>query len=375
MKEIILGGQTLVTGSGSLEHLAAVPARRAVIVTGGSSMIKTGVVAKIEKLLQAQGCATLVHAGVPANPDTEAVLAGVAQMRPFAPDLVIAVGGGSALDAAKVMTLFTEYPGLDFAAALAGALPAARKAIRLVAIPSTSGTGSEVTKVAVVTFRDQNLKIGLRTPAFIPDIAILDADLTLTMPPNVVAETGMDALTHAVECYINRNIDDFTGPMAAGAAAGLLEHLPVSYRDKTIDSREKVHNFQSLAGLAFGNVGLGAAHGIAHSLGGLWNLGHGLVNAILLPHVLEYNARDPWVGDRIRRLAAACGVPDLIAAIRGLNQTLGIPASLRAAGIDEQTFTAALPELVAGSMQGATRVNPVPVTPAEMEALLRRVYA
>ncbi|MDR7866852.1 MAG: iron-containing alcohol dehydrogenase [Sporomusaceae bacterium] len=374
MKENILGGQSLVFGRGSLEHLSTIPARRAVIVTGGSSMLKHGVVAKIEKILQAKGCATLVHAGVPANPDTAAVLAGVAAMRPFAPDLVVAVGGGSALDAAKVMTLFTEYPDLDFAAALAGTMPAKRQAIRLVAIPSTSGTGSEVTKAAVVTFHDQNLKIGLRSTAFIPDIAILDADLTLTMPPNVVAETGMDALTHALECYINRNIDDFTGPMAAGAAAGLLEYLPLSYRDKTIESREKVHHFQSLAGLAFGNVGLGAAHGIAHSLGGLWNLGHGLVNAILLPHVLEFNARDPWVSGRIKHLAAICGVPDLVAAIHALNSTLGIPASIRAAGVDEQTFAAALPQLVAGSMLGATRVNPVPVTPAEMEALLKRVY-
>jgi alcohol dehydrogenase class IV len=374
MKELYFGGQPLVAGRGSLDRLAAIDARRAVIVTGGSSMIKHGVVAKIEKILQAKGCATLVHAGVPANPDTAAVLAGVAKMRPFAPDLVIAVGGGSALDAAKVMALFTEYPDLDFTAALAGTLPAERRAIRLVAIPSTSGTGSEVTKVAVITFHDQNLKIGLRTTAFIPDIAILDADITLTMPPNVVAETGMDALTHAVECYINRGIDDFTGPMAAGAVAGLFEYLPISFCDKTIDSREKVHHFQALAGLAFNNVGLGASHGIAHALGGLWDLGHGLANAILLPHVLEFNARDPWVKNRLDRLAAAIGAADFAAAVRALNKPLGIPASLRDAGIARETFDAALPQLVAGSLLGATRVNPVPVTPAEMEALLRRIY-
>jgi alcohol dehydrogenase class IV len=374
MKELYLGGRSLVCGRGSLDHLATLAARRACIVTGGSSMLKHGVVAKIEKILQANGCATMVHAGVPANPDTAAVLAGVAKMRPFAPDLVIAVGGGSALDAAKVITLFTEYPDLDFAAALAGTLPAARRAIRLVAVPSTSGTGSEVTKVAVVTFHDQNLKIGLRTPAFIPDLAILDADITLTMPPNVVAETGMDALTHAVECYTNRAIDDFTGPMALGAAAGLFEYLPISFRDKTLDSREKVHHFQALAGLAFNNVGLGAAHGIAHALGGLWDLGHGLANAILLPHVLEFNARDPWVRSQLDRLAAAAGAADFAAAVRGLGKTLGIPASLRDLGIARETFDAALPQLVAGSLLGATRVNPVPVTPAEMEALLRRVY-
>ena len=374
MKELLLGGQALVIGRGSLDHLGTLAARRAFIVTGGSSMIKSGVIARIEAILQPTGCVTQLHAGVGANPDTDAVLAGVAAMRAFAPDTVIAVGGGSAIDAAKVMTLFCDHPGLDFAAALAGTLPDRRKSVRFVAIPSTSGTGSEVTKVSVVTFREKNIKIGLRTPAFIPDVAILDADLTLTMPPNVVAETGLDAVTHAVECYINRAIDDFTGPMAAAATAGLFEYLPISYRDKTVESREKVHNYQCLAGLAFGNVGLGASHGIAHAFGGRYGLGHGLLNAILLPHVLEYNARDSWVEGRLRHLAAAVGAADFVAAVRALAGELDVPASIQAAGLAEQDFEADLPELVEASFQGATRVNPVAISPAEMKALLRRAY-
>lgn len=372
MKELILGGQALVIGRGSLDHLGTLKTRRAFLVTGGSSMVQTGVIARIEAILHGHGCVTALHSGVPANPDTYDIMTGVAAMRAFAPDTVIAVGGGSALDAAKVMSLFCDQPGLDFAAALAGSLPARRGSLGLVAIPSTSGTGSEVTKAAVVTFRDQNLKIGLRTPAFIPDIAILDADLTLTMPPHVVAETGLDALTHAVEAFTNRAIDDFTAPMAAGAVAGLFEYLPVSYREKTVASREKVHHFQCLAGLAFGNVGLGASHGIAHALGGWFNLGHGLLNAILLPHVIEYNARDPWVSGQLSRLAA--GAADFAAAVRGLADILGIPVSLRAAGIAEGDFAAALPRLVPNSLQGSTRVNPVPVSPQEMEALLWRTY-
>jgi len=374
LKELIFGGEALVIGRGALEHLRSLDFRRAFIVTGGASMIKGGVVAKIETMLQEKGCATLLYAGISPNPDTGAVLDGVAAMRRFGPDAVIAVGGGSSLDAAKVMALFYEYPALDFTDALAGRLPARRKAVRLVAVPSTSGTGSEVTKVAVVTFRDRDLKIGLRTPAFTPDIAILDAELTMTMPANIVAETGMDALTHAVECYINRGLDDFTAPLALAAAAGLCEYLPRSYRDKTIADREKVHHYQCLAGLAFNNVGLGAAHGIAHAVGGLFGLGHGLINAIVLPHVLAFNARDPWVKGQLDRLAREAGVADFVAAVRRLNQTIGIPASFRAAGVGEIDFAAGLSTLTANSLLGATRVNPVPFSADEMAALLQRAY-
>jgi alcohol dehydrogenase class IV len=375
MKELILGGQALIIGRGSLEHLATLEARRVFIVTGGSSMLKSGVIARIEALMRQKSAVTTVYSGIPANPDTQVVLAGAAQLRDFAPDLVIAVGGGSALDAAKAVSLFGEYPGLDFAAALAGNLPVRRQALRLVAIPSTSGTGSEVTKTAVITFRDRDLKVGLKTPAFIPDIAILDADLTLTMPAAVVAETGLDALTHAVEGYTNPAIDDFTAPMAVGAVAGLCEYLPDSYAEGTVASREKVHHYQALAGLVLGNVGVGASHGISHAIGGKFGLGHGLINAIVLPHVIDFNSRDSRVKALYARLAAAIGAADFAAAVRSLSGRLGVPASLAAAGLEADLFAAALPQLVANSLLGSTRVNPVAFTAGEMEALLRRAWA
>lgn len=375
MKELILGGQALVIGRGSLEHLATVEASRAFIVTGGASMLKSGVVGRIEAIMRQKGAVTAVHSGIPANPDTGIIQSGVAAMQAFAPDLIIAVGGGSALDAAKAIALFGEYPELDFAAALAGNLPGRRRAVRLVAIPSTSGTGSEVTKTAVITFRDRDLKVGLKTPAFIPDIAILDADLTLTMPAAVVAETGLDALTHAVEGFTNPAIDDFTGPMAVGAVAGLCEYLPVSYTEGTVASREKVHHFQALAGLVLGNVGVGASHGISHAVGGKFGLGHGLINAIVLPHVIDFNSRDNRVKAMYDRLAAAVGAADFAAVVRSLNARLAIPTSLAAAGLNADAFTAALPQLVANSLLGSTRVNPVPFTAGDMEALLRRAWA
>ncbi|HWR43381.1 iron-containing alcohol dehydrogenase [Sporomusa sp.] len=377
MKKLMLGGQAIITGRGSITELKETKASRAFIVTGGSAMQTSGVIAKIEKILADVGCITYVYGGIGKNPDTQAVLDGLAKMREFAPDLLVAVGGGSPIDAAKVMGLFYEYPELDFAKAQAGELPAVRKNLKFVAIPSTSGTGAEVTKAAVITFRELELKIGLKTPAFIPDVAILDADITLTMPDNIVAETGLDALTHAVECYMNDSLDDFTEVLAKGAVAGLFTWLPVSYRDKTLESREKVHHYQCIAGLAFDNTGLGMAHGISHALGGKFDLGHGLLNAIVLPYALEFNAQNPAVAARLNELARSIGrtgSSDFITAVKELNQALDIPAGLEQTGISRAAFDNGFADLVANCLKGSTRVNPVTVTAEQMAKVLNRVY-
>ncbi|WP_188399677.1 iron-containing alcohol dehydrogenase [Sporomusa sp. GT1] len=377
MKKLILGGRAIITGRGSIAELGNIQAGRAFIVTGGSAMQTSGIIAKLEAILQAAGCVTCVYGGIGKNPDTQAVLDGLASMRNFRPDVLVAVGGGSPIDAAKVMALFYDYPELDFACAQTAELPQARKQLQFVAIPSTSGTGTEVTRAAVITFRELELKIGLKTPAFIPDLAILDADITMTMPDNVVAETGMDALTHAVECYINRNADDVSAVLAKGATAGLFAWLPVSYQERTIESREKVHHYQCMAGLAFDNTGLGMAHGISHALGGKFNLGHGLLNAIALPYVLAYNAQDPVVDGRLAELAQSIGRQGggaFIAAVKELNRQLAIPASLAEAGITCAALEEDFAGLVENCLKGSTRANPVPVTAGQMAEILKQMH-
>ncbi|SDE91603.1 iron-containing alcohol dehydrogenase [Sporomusa acidovorans] len=377
MKKIVLGGQAIISGRGSIAELSDVEAKRVFIVTGGGAMQKSGVIARIVGIFSHKGCETYVYEGISKNPDKQAVLGGLAKMREFRPDLLVAVGGGSPIDAAKVMALFYEYPELDFAKAQVGELPDCRKRLMFVAIPSTSGTGAEVTKSAVITYRELNLKIGLKTPAFIPDLAILDADITMTMPPNVVAETGMDALTHAVEAYSNRSLDDFSEVLAKGAVAGLLSWLPVSYQEKTVESREKVHHYQCIAGLAFANTGLGMAHGIAHALGGKFDLGHGLLNAIALPYVLEYNSREEFVGMRLDELARSIGRSgrsEFIAAVRELNRQLAIPRGLAQIGVSRAALEEGFDELIANCLKGSTRVNPVAVTTADMEIIIKKIY-
>lgn len=374
MKSLIFGGENIIIGRGAIESLKDVKAAKAFIVTGGRSMLESGVIARIQDLLGKTGCETYVYRGIKKNPDTDDVLGGVAKMNEFQPDLLIAVGGGSPMDAAKVMSLMYENPNITFDNVLTVPLPTKRTKLKFVAIPSTSGTGSEVTRAAVITFRDNAIKIGIKTPAFIPDIAILDADLAMTMPDNVVAETGLDALTHAVESYINTNLDDFTESMARCAVEGLFTYLPQSYKNKTVESREKVHHYQSLAGLAFDNVGLGMAHGISHAIGGMFDLGHGLTNGIALPYVLQFNSQNEQVSNKLGLLARAIGQEDFIKAVESLNSALSIPRSFKEAGINAEQFKDKFAILVQNSLKGATRINPIAVSEAQMAYILTCMF-
>ncbi len=374
MKEIKLHGELIVTGSNSLEYITKLNTSKVIIITGEGSTFKYGTIDKMKQLLENAGIKYCVYSGIKQNPTTKEVMDGLSVMRDFNPDSVIAVGGGSAIDAAKVMTLFYDYPDLDFEKVKTGEIPEYRKSTKFIAIPTTSGTGTEVTKSAVITYESENIKLGLRSKAFIPDIAILDPKLTLTMPAHIAAETGMDAMTHAVECYINKNLDDFTECLASGAIEGLFKYLPLSYLKGDIESRQKVHNYQCMAGSAFANVGLGMAHGIAHSIGGMYNLGHGLINAVVLPYVLKFNSKDTEVKNKLKYLAKRIEKDDFIQAVVELNEILGIPKGFTNMGISREVFDRDLEVLTENSLKGSTRVNPVSISKEEMKQLLTDIY-
>lgn len=374
MKELRFHGQAIVTGRGSIAFLKNIDMKRVFLVCGGSSVFKNGILDKVKALLSENKCEIRVFSGVPQNPSTTVVAEGIAAMRQFRADAVIGLGGGSAIDAAKAMSLFYDYPELDLETAFRQGIPQERKTVKLIAIPSTSGTAAEVTPFAVLTFKQENLKVGAKSSAFVPDYSILDAAITLSMPANVAAETGMDAMAHAVECYTNNNLDDFSECLAAGAIEGLFKYLPVSCKTADPVAREKVHNYQSMAGCAFANVGTGMDHGIAHAMGGKYDLGHGLLIAVALPYVLEFNSRDAEVKAKLDYLARRIGQSDFVKAVRKLNLQVGIPVSFKALGIAEADFNRDLDGLVENSLKGSTKANPVPVTEDAMKSILRRIY-
>ena len=369
-----LHGIEYVSYPGSLEYIKELKYKKYFIVTGKSSMFKNGTIPRLEKILEENNCQYSVFSSIGANPTASEVVAGVNKMKAFKPDAVIGLGGGSAIDASKVMILLYEHPELNFEIIRKSLDINISRDIGLIAIPSTSGTGSEMTKTSVITYGEENIKIGLKTYNFIPDYAILDGELTLSMPKEVVAQTGMDAMTHAVECYTNKNLDDFSEVLCRGAIEGLFEYLPISYEKGDITSRQKVHNYQSMAAMVFHNIGLGMDHGISHSIGGMFHYGHGLINAIGLPYVLSYNSRDSLVKERLDKLAKAIGQDNFIESIKNLNDRLNIPKSFKEMGISEEAFLSRYDVVLDNALLGSTRANPVKMTKEEMDKVLKSIY-
>lgn len=373
MKALRFNSDLIVTGVNSMEYLKEIKYNKAFIITGGQSMFKSGVIDKVKEYLGNDEERITVYSGIGKNPTTEEVKKGVESIKKFEPDLVVAVGGGSPIDAAKIIALIYEYPELKVENLTNCILPDKRYQTKFVAIPSTSGTASEVTHVSVLTYEDRNLKLGIKSPSLRPDIAILDGNIPMTLPYNMVAETGMDALTHAIEAYINTSIDDFTEVLAKGAIEGLIEWLPISFNNKDVESRQKVHNYQSMAGMAFSNSGLGMVHGISHAFGGKYNLAHGLTNAIILPYAMKFNSRDNEVSKKFNKLSTAIGT-NIIEKVVSLNRELEIASCIKDVGISEEDFKRDYELLVKNSMFGSTVVNPIKINIEVMKKIVKTVY-
>ncbi|MCI7242402.1 MAG: iron-containing alcohol dehydrogenase [Lachnobacterium sp.] len=377
MKKIVLGKDGIITGSGALEYLTSISYKRVFIVTGGNSMIKTGVIDKAQTYLKQAGCEVTLYSGIKKNPTIEQVMDGLNQMRSIKPDAILAIGGGSAMDAAKAMLLFYDFPELNFENVLEkntkGQIPSKCKTA-LICVASTSGTGSEVTRGTVITDTKNKIKVPIMTDCLRPDIAILDGSIAMTMPQKIAAETGMDALTHAIEAYINHNLDDFDEVICKGAIEGIMANLEKSCKEPTVEIRQKVHNYQAMAGIGFANVGLGMVHGIAHSYGAIFDMAHGLTNAIILPYVLEYNRRNDVVKEKLKYLSYHCRCTDIVKEIWKLREKLEIPNCFAEAGISQKEFEDYYELLVDHAMLGTTKVNPVEMTRKEMEKMVKMVY-
>ena len=372
-------------GRGSLETLKTLKGKKAIIVVGGGSMKRFGFLDKVENYLHEAGIETRLFENVEPDPSVETVMKGAAAMREYEPDWIVSIGGGSPIDAAKAMWAFYEYPDVTFEQLCTPfSFPELRQKAKFLAIPSTSGTATEVTAFSVITDYHKGIKYPLADFNITPDIAIVDPDLADTMPASLTANTGMDALTHAVEAYVSTLHSPFTDPLALKAIQTVFDYLPASYQgDK--EAREQMHYGQCLAGMAFSNALLGIVHSMAHKTGAAFSTGHiphGRANAIYLPYVIEYNSKaDKSRYADIARYVGIQGKDDselvekLCAKIREYNKKFDIPATLKEFGIDEAEFKQKLPEISKNAVGDAcTGSNPRPITPAEMEKLLTCIY-
>lgn len=369
-------------GKNSLEELKKLKGKKAVIVVGGGSMKRFGFLDKIEAYLHEAGLETKLIEGVEPDPSVETVMKGAEIMREFEPDWIVAVGGGSPIDAAKAMWIFYEYPDFTFEQAVVPfGLPELRNKARFVAIPSTSGTATEVTAFSVITDYKAKIKYPLADFNITPDIAIVDPELAQTMPKSLTAHTGMDALTHAVEAYVASQKSPFSDPLAMHAIVMIKDNLVKSFNgDK--EAREQMHYAQCLAGMAFSNALLGITHSIAHKTGAVFHIPHGCANAIYLPYVIQYNSKE--CKDRYAQIAKTLKlsgnnedelVNALVEMIRELNRSMDIPLSLKGYGVSEEDFRANVKSIAHNAVLDAcTGSNPRPIDDATMEKVLEYIY-
>ncbi len=394
--------------AGSIQYLEKMPdIERAFIVTD-EGMIKLGYVDKILYHLRKrhQYVHSEIFSEVESDPSFETVKKGVQAMKNFKPDVIIAVGGGSPIDAAKGMWLFYEHPDADVEGLKLKFMdirkrtykfPKLGSKCKMVAIPTTSGTGSEVTSFAVITDKENNKKYPLADYELTPDVAIVDPDLVMSLPKSVTADTGMDVLTHAIEAYVSNMASDYTDGLAEKAVEIVMQYLEIAYEDGTNKlAREKMHNSSTLAGMAFTNAFLGINHSLAHKIGAEFHLPHGRINAILLPYVIKYNSSKPtkfvsfpkyeyFIADEkyyqlakkvgLKAESKEEGISSLIAKIQEMNQHLNMPKSLQEAGIEEQEFLAKVDMLADRAFEDqCTTANPRLPLVTELKQILLDSY-
>ena len=386
-------------GENALEALKTFKGKKAFVCVGGGSMKRFGFLDRVVQYLQEAGMEVKLFEGIESDPSVDTVMKGAKEMLDFGPDWIVAIGGGSPIDAAKAMWIKYEYPDCTFEdMCKVFGIPTLRKKAKFCAISSTSGTATEVTAFSIITDYEKGIKYPIADFEITPDVAIVDPALAQTMPKKLVAHTGMDALTHAIEAYVSTANCDYTDPLALHAIEMIRDDLVDSYNEDK-EARNAMHNAQCLAGMAFSNALLGIVHSMAHKTGAVFgDLGahiiHGAANAMYLPKVIAFNAKDETAKKRYAKIADVIGlsgsndeekVKALISYVRGLNDKLNIPHGIKNYGADsypteqgfvpESIFLERLHDIAVNAIADAcTGSNPRQPSVEEMEKLLKCCY-
>ena len=386
-------------GENALEALKAFKGKKAFVCVGGGSMKRFGFLDRVVQYLQEAGMEVKLFEGIESDPSVDTVMKGAKEMQDFGPDWIVAIGGGSPIDAAKAMWIKYEHPECTFEdMCKVFGIPTLRNKAKFCAISSTSGTATEVTAFSIITDYKKGIKYPIADFEITPDVAIVDPALAQTMPKKLVAHTGMDALTHAIEAYVSTANCDYTDPLALHAIEMIRDNLVDSYNEDK-KARSEMHNAQCLAGMAFSNALLGIVHSMAHKTGAVFgDLGahiiHGAANAMYLPKVIAFNAKDETAKKRYAKIADVIGlsgnndddkVKALITYVRGLNDKLNIPHCIKNYGADsypteqgfvpENIFLERLHDIAVNAIADAcTGSNPRQPSVEEMEKLLKCCY-
>lgn len=380
-------GPKVYFGTGELKKLREINCKRAFVVTD-PFMVTSGFINKVTEHLEASDINYEIFSEIVPDPPIEVVAKGIKAMDKYNPDVLITMGGGSAIDAAKSIIHFRTLikKGLEKGKEV-------KKPI-FIAIPTTSGTGSEVTSFSVITDKKLNMKYPLVEEEMIPNIAILDAELVKSVPKPITADTGIDVLTHGIEAYVSKNATDYTDALAEKSIKLVFKYLQRAYKDGSdMEAREKMHNASCIAGLAFTNASLGINHSMAHILGGRFHISHGKANAIVLPHVIEYNAdikfspRKEYTNAAVKYAEiskflglttsnnVSDGVKALISGIKNLIKSVGIVNKIKDLNINETEFEKNLSDICDIALKdGCTSTNPREVCKEDLIQLFKKTY-
>ncbi|MEE0452406.1 iron-containing alcohol dehydrogenase [Peptacetobacter sp.] len=372
----------LYFGENAIDYLKNVKGTKAMLVIGSERLIKDGTVPKIQSNLKEANIETSIFQGVENDPSVTTVKKGVEMMNEFQPDLIIGIGGGSPIDAAKAMWIFYEYPEFTFEeAAKPFNLPELRQKANFIAIPTTSGTATEVTSFSVITDNETGVKYPIADYNITPDVAIVDTNLVQSMPKTLVANTGMDALTHAIEAYVSNARNPITDALAMKSIEMIYATLVDSFNGDE-QARKDMHIAQNLAGMAFSNAILGIVHSMSHKTGKIFNIPHGLANAIYLSAAIQFNAKtakDAYA-DIARRLGLEGNTEDelvesLVNVVKQFRKDMGMANSLKEFGLSEDVFNENLQSIAETAVADpCTGTNPRNISVEEMKELFKAVY-
>ncbi|MFY1047537.1 iron-containing alcohol dehydrogenase [Chryseobacterium sp. GP-SGM7] len=376
MSKLFIAGEVF-HGAGSLEELQNIKGKKAVLVTGGSSMKKSGTLDKAVAYLNEAGIETKIYEGVEEDPSSETCFKGAEMMREFQPDWIVGIGGCSAIDAAKMMWVFYEYPDADFEAMIKPfSVPTLRQKAKFIAIPSTSGTGTETTGLAVITDREKGVKYPVVSYELTPDVAIIDGEICASMPAHVTSNTGLDALTHCVEAYVSNIDNNFADALSKGGLKIVFDNLKEAVENpNNIIARQNMHDASFMGGLAFNNAWLGIVHSLSHQVGALFGLPHGACNAIFLPNVIRFNAKE---SSRFPELAKVIGketTEELAQAIETLRSEVNNQASIKEFGISREDWDKNLDFMANNAfLDPCTGFNPRKPTVEELKDIYNACY-
>ena len=373
----LYGSGALYHGNGSLEELKNIDGRKAVIVTGKGSTTRNGSLQRAEVILAEIGIEYKVFEGVEADPSIETVRKGAAFISEFQPDWIIGLGGTSSIDAAKAMWVLYEHPELPFKEMIKPfGIPTLRHKARFAAVPSTSGTGTETTSLAVITDRVKGVKYPLASHELQPDIAIVDGDLCKSMPADITANTGMDALTHSIEAYTSNVDDNYADAFAKGSIELIFANLKKACEEpENREVRQNMHDASALAGYAFTNAWLGIVHSMAHQMGGVFGIPHGRANALALPNVMRYNSKVTRRFEDLAKLIGKETTSEFVEAVENLKKEINVPASIREYGIEKDVWMKEVHRMAENAFRDiCTSFNPRETSVEDLEKLYVALY-